>query len=1265
MRGKAAASKNIFSSRLYSSLRHLLLAFACLFLALPARADSVPPTNNYSATVYDFTYYGYIQSAQPYSYYQTNCVNQGGIQVYWADPNPQFNGNPGCSESNGQGGYSGAAYSITLYTAPTCPTGYAYNSITHMCDAVCPSPRTVSGASCTLPLGSIDPYKGLGICIPCLLAQMMQGDPINSGTGNKFQIETDYAGTGIYPLRAARTYNNGGTSPSSVESAAWGAQWRGVYDNYITSGTSGTLTTAIVKRHDGRQFFFSLVNGAWVGDADVVGKLTQLFDASGNPAGWTYVNEHDETETYNATGRLASITNRAGQSQTLAYSDGTATGSNGAYYLNSNGTPTTNTMLAGFLIRVTDPAGRTLQYGYDSHNRIVKMTDPAGGVYLYTYDANNNLSSVSYPDGKTRTYLYGETAEVSATPNPGVSYLHSMTGLLDENGTRYATWTYDAAGRATSSENGATGSGINKVSMAYATPVSGNSTTSVTDVRGTIRTYNFGTMLGVVKNTGITGSACDGCSPVFGFDPNGNVSGRADFNGNSTCYLYDPARNLETVRLEGLAPVPGTTTPVACPANLSTYTPAAGSVERKITTQWHSTYRLPLAVAEPLRITTYTYDTKGNLLTRTIQPTTDPTGGAGFAAVATGTPRTWTYTYNAAGQVLTVDGPRTDVVDITTYTYDTQGNLATVTNALNQTTTLGGYDANGRVGTLTDPNGLVTTLTYDARGRLLSRNRGGETTTYTYDGAGNLTGVSLPSGASYTYTYDAAHRLTQIGDNQGNHVVYTLDTAGNRTQEQVLNSIGTVVQTRSRVFDTLNHLVQDVGAVNQTTTYTYDAAGNLKSVTDPLNRLTTNAYDALNRLNQVTNPDNGVIKYAYDEEDQLVTVTDPRNLVTVYTRDGLGNLNQSQSPDTGITSLTYDAAGNVRTRTDAKGQVATYTYDALNRVSTITYTGGTAPSQAIAYQYDYGVNGIGRLTGITDSTGITAFTYNQKGRLTAQTEQAYGGTYTTAYTWDTQGRLSGMTYPSGRTLSYSFDVQGRVASISTTSPTGKTQLLASSITYEPFGPVHGFNYGDGLTAPVQTYTRNRDQDGRIASYTLNNGRTMSILYDASSQIVTVSDSTSPLNPANYGYDPMSRLNSYTQGTAGQSYSYDVDGNRTSQTIGTTTTGFAYGTTSNWLTQNGVNAVTHDANGATTGDATRTYAYDLRGRLIQTQTAQGVVNYEINALGLRVRKQVPYAGTDTEYHYDAAGHLISEGNTGTAAFTREYIWLGDLPVVVMK
>src|SRR5207237_10381442 len=103
------------------------------------------------------------------------------------------------------------------------------------------------------------------------------------------------------------------------------------------------------------------------------------------------------------------------------------------------------------------------------------------------------------------------------------------------------------------------------------------------------------------------------------------------------------------------------------------------------------------------------------------------------------------------------------------------GNVQTITNAAGHVTQSTGYDANGRPLSITDPNGLVTTLTYHPRGWLTSRQVGVELTSYTYDGLGQLTKVTLPDGSYLQYTYDAAHRLTQINDSINNKIVYTLD----------------------------------------------------------------------------------------------------------------------------------------------------------------------------------------------------------------------------------------------------------------------------------------------------------------------------------------------------------------------------------------------------------------------------------------------------------------------------------------------------------
>ena len=252
-------------------------------------------------------------------------------------------------------------------------------------------------------------------------------------------------------------------------------------------------------------------------------------------------------------------------------------------------------------------------------------------------------------------------------------------------------------------------------------------------------------------------------------------------------FCYDQTRNLELYRVEGLPP--GS----SCPANLATFTPAAGSSARLIATQWNPNYRLPSQITLAGQSISFNYDASGNLLSKTVTDT---------SSTASPQPsRTWTYTYNSLGQVLTEDGPRTDVSDITTYSYYTtasttagamhqSGDLQNVKNALGHVTNYTNYDANGRLLSLTDPNGLVINLSYDLRGRLTSKTAGGNITVYAYDAASNLTKVTHPLAVAVTYTYDAAHRLTDITDALGGRIHYTLDAMDNRTQEQVFTAAG-------------------------------------------------------------------------------------------------------------------------------------------------------------------------------------------------------------------------------------------------------------------------------------------------------------------------------------------------------------------------------------------------------------------------------------------------------------------------------------------
>src|SRR5882762_4862725 len=906
----------------------------------------------------------------------------------------------------------GASYIITVGVIPPntmycsqVPSFAATNpnaALPQWCLMACPDDQKSTDGSC-LVLSEKQSGKP---CPKC-------GNPVNPATGNKYEEETDLAPVIAGGLSLTRYYNTGRATPLT---RVFGGFWQHTYSRKIT--VRGIGDQAAYYSSDGKVLTFHLVAGAWVADGDVADVLLELKDASGKRTGWTFtVAANDDTEAFDASGNALSIRTRSGLTTSFVYSDGTdgAASGGGGFFLDASGNSTGVLLEKGLLLRVTDAFGRALQFGYDSSYRIVKITDPAGGAILYGYGARSTLTSVTYPDGKQRQYLYNEPAQTGGATLP-----YNLTGIVDENGARFATFAYDSFGRAIKTTYNVAGGGeVNRYTLTYDVP---GGQTTIVDPLGTARPNGWQTVVGVVKQTAETQPVASGtgtASTAIGYDTNGNVASRTDFNGNRTSYTYDLTRNLEISRTEGLTSS-GATTPQT----------------RTITTEWHATFRLPTRTAEPLRITTNAYDpdgslcgARGALCSRTVQATSGAT-------------RTWTYTYNANGQVLTVNGPRSDVSDITTYTYDAQGNVASITNAAGHLTSITAYNAHGQLLTIVDPNGMSTTLAYDARQRLTSRNSGGEVTSYDYDGVGQLTKVTLPDGSFLSYSYDAAHRLTGMQDNLGNSIAYTLDAIGNRTLEQVFDPASALAQKRSRVYSSLNRLFQELGAQNQTTEYAYDDQGNVVSVKDPLNHVTANQYDALNRLKQVTDPNLGLTQYAYNGLDALTQVTDPRSLVTGYTVDGLGNLTQQSSPDTGTTVNTYDAAGNLLTQTDAKGQVTTYAYDALNRVTLITFHDGSKQT----YAYDQGPNGIGRLSSIVETdpalqvTSQIAYAYDLHGRVVSETRTVSGIAYVLGYSYDSAGRLTGLTYPSGRTVTYAFDALGRVNQVNTTKGTA-TQIV--------------------------------------------------------------------------------------------------------------------------------------------------------------------------------------------------------------------------------
>ncbi|QTN25657.1 RHS repeat protein [Rhizobacter sp. AJA081-3] len=526
-------------------------------------------------------------------------------------------------------------------------------------------------------------------------------------------------------------------------------------------------------------------------------------------ATWRWRRASDETDEYGPDGKPRRMYWPDGKSLVYAY----------------NGTN---------LASITDNFGRQITTTVDPENRLTRFWLPDGTSIAYDY-TGDLLTRATFADGASKAFIYAEPA------NTANAWLRApLTGTVDENGLRIGTYKYDSSGRAFSSEGA---NGVGKfVLKDWGTNI------EVTPPVGDPYRVFYGDANGakvVLSRSQPAGAGCTASSSSLAYDASGNVTNVLDFSSRRTCYAYDLTRNIETVRVEGTGGV-GCTGLTAAGSTLP-----AGS--RKVNTQWHPDWRMESKVAEPGRMTTYVYNGQPDpfnanaiagcapvtallpdgkpiaVLCRQVeQATTDANGSLGFsAALQAGVAnREQKWTYNQYGQVLTHDGPRTDVVDITTYAYYTDtaftgsgsaavghtiGDLQSVTNAAGKVTQYTKYDKHGQLLESVDPNGVVSSFSYDLRQRLLSSTTGGQTTTYTYDPAGQLKRITRPDASYVGYEYDSAHRQTAVFDNLGNRIEYTLDNAGNRTAENVKDTSGALRRQLARSIDALGRVQQTRG----------------------------------------------------------------------------------------------------------------------------------------------------------------------------------------------------------------------------------------------------------------------------------------------------------------------------------------------------------------------------------------------------------------------------------------------------------------------
>jgi RHS repeat-associated protein len=557
-----------------------------------------------------------------------------------------------------------------------------------------------------------------------------------------------------------------------------------------------------------------------------------------------------------------------------------------------------------------------------------------------------------------------------------------------------------------------------------------------------------------------------------------------------------------------------------------------------------------------------------------------------------GSPGTAMHTYNF------YDGRGATVRHYEDYTAADSGNATTDIE----------YDEMGRVK-------RVGTPYYATNGLSSSINPSGLWTTNSYDELGRVKQVTLTDGTTVQTTY--AGTITTVTDQAG------------KQRRQKLDALGRVVRVDE---PDANGSLGTVSSPTQPTTYEYDKLDNLIHIQQAGPNSNTQhryfKYDSLSRL-------------TYERQVEMAAPYSTTDYVA-------GNNLWSKKVE-------YDSQGLVTDAYDAR-QVHTHiSYDGLNRVTGITYTGETSPTQtpAVTYTYDQAHTGfynIDRLTSVsTASTSnapatIQAYDYDIMGRVKSHSQTVGSNVYSTSYSYNVAGWLTSETYPSGKVVSYSYDEDARLSTVKDTTNQQSPKNYISSLSYAAHGGMSSATLGNGAIEDIGY--NNRLQP---ASITLTKSSTVLQKYEYKYGQVNQSDGTVDETKNN---GQIARIEGYIGSTRQwqQRFSYDAIGRLS-------TAGEYRGDTS---------ALTYQAN----------YSYDRWGNRYQKQAENSQSLSYVAVEDTDITKSTnqlasnttyDYAGNVTadgkfrglQYHYDANGRMWWSANTdNTGEATAVYDALGQ-------
>jgi RHS repeat-associated protein len=626
-------------------------------------------------------------------------------------------------------------------------------------------------------------------------------------------------------------------------------------------------------------------------------------------------------------------------------------------------------------------------------------------------------------------------------------------------------------------------------------------------------------------------------------------------------------------------------------------------------------------------------------------------------------------------------GPTTYDILATT-TYNAQHRPLTMTDAAGQTTTYT-YNPAGQILTVTTPpragitENRTTTFAYDPQGYLLRIDGpvGGAITEYIYDGYGRVRSSSDSDGYTMVYDYDLLDRPTRVAfpDNTYEETMYDrLDAVGHRDRQ------GRTTQTH---YDALRRPTTVRDPLGRTTTQQWCTCGSLDKLIDANGNATTWGRDLLGRVTSEIRPDGKTWEYRYETTTSRVKEReDPKDQITNYQYfldDKLQQVSYAAAViPTPTVSYAYEPVyGRMVTRTDGAG-LTSFTYHPTTPpalgAGRLASVDGPFSADSVSYTHDE----LGRLA----SRGLVGFmstlTYDTLGRLVTTASPV--GTFTYAYDGPTARPLT-LSYPNGQSTQYAYfpnSSDHRLQRIKHVSPAGGT-ISQYDYAYTPVGNIATWIRQVGAAAP-KSYTFGYDDADQLTIATLTGAPPLPVpsryAYDydkAGNRIADQQDNEvtgATFNSRNQMQLRQPGGSLLFRGTLNEPAKVTVQGapasiaaNNTfsghAQAAGGTTTDVAVtatdgtsGTRTNtYRVSQGTGpttSYTYDLNGNLTGDATRTYEWDAENRLTAVkQGATTVASFAYDGAGRRVQRIA--GGVTTTYIHDADGVIEERRSPGTA------------------